>query len=134
MSHYYKTHFTLTEARRALPELRRRLLRIQSLLAEIRADESRTGPVQTIILRGNGLGPIITGANRRKQEAQQLIQDIAREGIQIKDLEAGLVDFPHLVGDPEREVFLCWKLGEDTIEFWHEIEDGFGGRKPLDKN
>jgi len=134
VSFYYKTHFTLAEARLALPELRRRLLRIQDLIAEIRADERRAGPVETIILRGNGLGPIITGTHRRKQEAQQLIQDIAREGIQIKDLDSGLVDFPHLVGDPEREVFLCWKLGEDTIEYWHEIEDGFAGRKPVRQN
>jgi len=134
VSYYYKTHFTLAEARQALPELRRRLLRIQDLLAEIRADESSAGPVQTIILRGNGTGPIITGAHRRKQEAQQLIRDIAMEGIQIKDLDTGLVDFPHLVGDPQREVFLCWKLGEDTIEYWHEIEDGFAGRKPVRPN
>ena len=134
MSHYYKIHFSLAEARKALPELRRRLLRINNLIAEIRADESSTGPVQTIILRGNGLGPIISGTHRRKQEAQQLIRDIATEGIQIKDLESGLVDFPHLTGEPAREVFLCWKLGEDTIEYWHEIEDGFAGRKPVDKN
>lgn len=135
MSNSFKVHFTLSEAREALPDLRRRLIRIGDLLAEIRSDEARSGPVETVILRGNGLGPIITGASRWREEAQRLIQEIAIEGIQIKDLERGLVDFPHILDtDPPREVFLCWLLGEDTVEFWHEIEAGFAGRKPLRTN
>jgi hypothetical protein len=129
---YYKIHFTLAEARASLPALRRKLLRIQDLLAEIHARESREGIARTIILRGNGSGPIVTGAGPRKEEAQRLIKEIAAEGIQIKDLERGLVDFPHFLhGDPDHEVFLCWHLGEDTIEYWHEIEDGFAGRRPM---
>lgn len=128
----FKTHFTMTEARAALPALRRRLLRIGELLAEARrAQEAPDGP-QVVILRGNGKGPIVSGAGRWKEEAQRLIEEIADEGIQIKDLERGLVDFPHFLnGDPAHEVFLCWHLGEDTIEFWHEIEAGFAGRRPL---
>lgn len=128
----FAKHFTLPEARAALPALRRRLLRIADLLAEIRRAQATEGAGQTIVMRGNGKGPILFGAGKQKEEAQRLIKEIADEGIQIKDLERGLVDFPYfLYGDPSREVFLCWHLGEDTIGYWHEIEAGIAGRMPL---
>ena len=47
----------------------------------------------------------------------------------IRDLERGLVDFPALIDG--REVYLCWQLGETDIAFWHELETGFGSRRPL---
>lgn len=125
-------HFTVVEARASLPALRRRLLRVQELLAEARRAQSVNGAAQTVVMRGNGKGPILSGTGKSKEEAQRLIEGIAEEGIQIKDLERGLVDFPHfLQGDSSHEVFLCWHLGEDTIGYWHEIEAGFGGRTPL---
>jgi len=128
----FPKHFTLAEARVALPALRRRLLRIGELLAEARRVPDTPGASHVVILRGNGKGPILSGAGRWKEEAQRLIEEIADEGIQIKDLERGLVDFPHFLGgDPAREVFLCWHLGEDTIEFWHEIDAGIAGRHSL---
>ncbi|MGO8673676.1 MAG: DUF2203 domain-containing protein [Capsulimonadaceae bacterium] len=127
----YRKHFTLPEARRALPDLRRRLLRINDLIAEIETYEKRTGGPFTVILRGNGKGPVITGAGEMRDEAQRLIEAIASEGILIKDVR-GLADFPHFLdGDPAREVLLCWQLGEDTIEYWHDIETGFAGRTRL---
>ncbi len=128
----FSTHFTVAEARAALPALRRRLLRVQELLAEARRAQEAEGAAPPIVLRGNGSGPILTGAGRFQQQAQQLVKDIAGEGIQIKDLERGLVDFPHfLSADPAHEVFLCWHLGEDTITTWHEIEAGYAGRRSL---
>ena len=128
----FRKHFTLAEARAALPALRRRLLRIQELLAEARRAQTAQGAAPTLVLRGNGKGPILSGAGRAKEEAQRLIEGIADGGIQIKDLERGLVDFPHFLGgDPAREVFLCWHLGEDTIEYWHDIDAGFAGRTRL---
>ena len=128
----FAKHFTLPQARATLPGLRRRLLRIGELLAEIRRAQDVAGGVRTIVMRGNGKGPILTGVGKQKEEAQRLIEEIADEGIQIKDLERGLVDFPHfLYGDPTREVFLCWHLGEDSIEWWHEIEAGIAGRLRL---
>ncbi len=129
---HFSTHFTVAEARAALPALRRRLLRVQELLAEARRAQEAEGAASTIVLRGNGSGPLLTGAGRFQAQAQQLVKDIAGEGIQIKDLERGLVDFPHFLhGDPAHEVFLCWQLGEDTITTWHEIEAGYAGRRPL---
>ena len=128
----YRQHFTVAQARAALPDLRRRLLRIHDLLAEVRSRQQREGGPETVVLRGNGKGPLITGVGTQKEEAQRLVEEIAGQGIQIKDLERGLVDFPHFLGgDPAHEVFLCWHLGEDTIDFWHEIAAGYAGRRPL---
>ena len=48
----------------------------------------------------------------------------------IKDIDRGLIDFPAIIDD--REVFLCWELGEDEVAYWHDLEAGYGGREPLD--
>ena len=58
------------------------------------------------------------------------IQEIGRRGCELKDLDSGIVDFPaRLEG---REVCLCWRLGEDLITHWHEVDAGFRGRKPIE--
>lgn len=50
-------------------------------------------------------------------------------GITLRDIDTGMIDFPALVSG--RQVWLCWQLGEDSIAWWHELEDGFAGRRPL---
>ncbi len=71
-------------------------------------------------------------AERETHAAQMVeaINKIQETGCVVKDLDMGLVDFPSLLEG--REVFLCWKLGEERIGFWHGIDEGFAGRKPLD--
>jgi len=64
----------------------------------------------------------------RLKEAIEKIQD---QGCVIKDLDIGLVDFPTLLRG--EEVYLCWKLGERGIGFWHGVQEGFQGRKPIDR-
>jgi hypothetical protein len=59
------------------------------------------------------------------------IEAVQETGCLVKDLDIGLVDFPTLFRGVE--VYLCWKLGEPGIEFWHGIEEGFRGRKPIDR-
>ena len=59
----------------------------------------------------------------------EAMQEIGALGIEIKDYERGLCDFPHMRDG--RVVYLCWQKGEDTIEWWHDIEAGFAGRQPL---
>ena len=56
---------------------------------------------------------------------------IQETGCVVKDLDEGLVDFPSLIEG--EEVYLCWKLGEEHIDFWHGVDEGFAGRKPLDE-
>ena len=57
------------------------------------------------------------------------VAQIDRLGITLRDIERGLIDFPALTGG--RQVWLCWQLGEDAVEYWHELESGFGSRRPL---
>lgn len=72
--------------------------------------------------------------NARKESTaksfNETVTSIQSTGCILKDLDIGLIDFPVLYRD--EEVYLCWKLGEPSIQFWHRIEDGFGGRQPLD--
>jgi hypothetical protein len=89
-----------------------------------------------IMMLGGSLPPFAE-LNRKKTQRDKLAEQLARTideiqktGCLVKDLETGLVDFPS-----QREgedVYLCWKLGEPRIGFWHGIEEGFAGRKPLD--
>jgi len=71
-------------------------------------------------------------AEREKalQEARDTLAEMDEIGVQVKDLEKGLLDFPCLMEG--HTVLLCWKLGEKEIGFWHSADDGFEGRKPLD--
>ena len=62
---------------------------------------------------------------------KEAIENVQEFGCQIKDLEAGLLDFP--TEFQGREVLLCWKVGEKGIQYWHEVADGFRGRKPIDQ-
>ena len=78
--------------------------------------------------------PFVEVKERRDQASQGLrkaLQDLLDLGVQLKDLDSGLVDFPTLFRG--REVYLCWKIGETSIEFWHG-EEGFRGRKPIDQD
>jgi hypothetical protein len=63
------------------------------------------------------------------QEVVKAVEELEGLGVQVKDLDRGLVDFPAL-RDGE-EVLLCWQVGEDAVAFWHGVEEGFAGRKPL---
>lgn len=127
MSQYQK-HFSVEEARRWLPELRRRFERIHALyteLEELRHDFERV----LKLIRQNGHAPRPTPFETRLRDLHTMVNEIIREGIEIKDIQRGLVDFPHW-RDGE-EVFLCWELAEDDIRFWHRITDGYAGRQPL---
>ena len=75
--------------------------------------------------------PPETKAQRRPSKfTPERIQQIKDLGVLLKDAEKGLCDFPNL--RQGRVVYLCWQLGEDRIEYWHDIETGFAGREPLD--
>jgi hypothetical protein len=80
----------------------------------------------------------ILGVSRRKDEREKAIQrakdavaEIDAAGVQVKDLDIGLLDFPCAVGD--EVILLCWKLGEKGITHWHNTTEGFAGRKPIDE-
>ncbi len=65
------------------------------------------------------------------EKLNAVIEEIHEFGCQVKDLDIGLIDFPTLYNG--QVVLLCWKLGEVGIHFWHGVEEGFRGRKPVDE-
>jgi hypothetical protein len=120
--------FTLEEANAMLPRLRH-------LFAEIKAGHKVLQLLAAEAKRAAQHAPENGGTRRGAQYAQALfhvvepLQTIASLGVEIKDLERGLCDFPAL--REGRIVYLCWLLGEDEIEWWHDLETGFAGRQPL---
>jgi hypothetical protein len=121
--------FTLEEANALLPEVRRLFQRIDEATAVIQKLEPEVKRASERAAEGGG------GTVHGVQYADALtrflmsIQEILGHGIEIKDFERGLCDFPH-----ERDgkiVYLCWKRGEERIEWWHDIDAGFAGRQPL---
>ena len=90
------------------------------------------------ILLSGGLMVDVPAAARKRAESDKAVQDakdalaeIEAIGVQIKDLDIGLLDFPCVVED--EIILLCWKYGEEKIEYWHGLEEGFRGRKPIDE-
>jgi hypothetical protein len=92
--------------------------------------------VRRIFVSGGILVDISAAQKRRialdalVQRAKDALEEIDAIGVQVKDLDTGLLDFPCLLEG--ETVLLCWKRGEERIEFWHRIEDGFAGRQPID--
>ena len=127
--------FTLEEANAAVVELRPVVERMVRHRKKLVAAQKRQTELLTRIA-GNG-GDLQTSDLREVAEAIQSEADaigacaeqIDAAGAQIKSLEDGLLDFPAQRNG--EDVLLCWKLGEDEIGFWHGVDEGFTGRKPL---
>ncbi len=130
--------FTLQEAQVLLPLLETLLKKaIEGKKLVEQVDEEFQQVSQRIFLSG-GCEVDVAGLARRKAEKDQTLQrikdalaEIDATGVQVKDLDIGLLDFPCVVED--QVILLCWKLGEKSIEHWHGLEEGFRGRKPIDE-
>jgi hypothetical protein len=132
MNARYARHFTVDEARALLPDLRRRFAAIKETIDLIRIDQKERSEQRLRILRGNGKGPVLEGAGPLVADLQLHIDEIVGSGVLIKNLETGLIDFPHFLrGSTDHEVVLCYEMSEPDISFWHEIDDGYSGRQPL---
>jgi len=128
-------HFTLEQANELL-EIVRPLA--QRLVAHRRqfvdAQRRRAGLVAKVAGNGGGLDAAAVTALDERIGAElasiaRCVNGIHELGGVVKDLDEGLVDFPALVDG--QEAYLCWKLGEDQIEHWHGVDEGFSGRKRL---
>jgi hypothetical protein len=131
--------FTLAEAQRLIPEIDR-LLRtaLDSKAAYEQAERTIQEFNERVMMQGGVMVDrrrVLDNRSRRDTAAGHLreaIEAVQETGCLIKDLDTGLVDFPTLFRGVE--VYLCWKLGEAGIEFWHGVDEGFRGRKPIDKD
>ena len=128
----YSRLFTVNEANELLPKLRPL---VEQILENIRRLKSAS---ETVIRREqlDADAPDLMEHLRRDAEIAKLIgqvqswvEEINAHGCVCKGVEQGLIDFPCMLG--AEVVFLCWQLGEPNVGFWHGIEDGFAGRKPL---
>jgi len=124
----HSKHFSLEEARRLLPTLKIKLSKVVKL-------KNSLDKIGYDIYRHQYFGGIgSNGTGKYPAELEELIKnvnEITQIGIIIKGLDNGLVDFPHIRENGE-EVYLCYLYGENDIEFWHNINDGFIGRKSIE--
>jgi hypothetical protein len=128
-------HFTPEEANEALVQVRPL---VEQMVEERRLHRralERQEELETRI-RGNGggippaeLADSAAEVERIGRELARIVDEIVACGAEVKDLDEGLVDFPALRRG--ETVLLCWRLGEDEIGFWHSVDDGFAGRRPL---
>jgi hypothetical protein len=129
--------FSLDQAHRLLPVLKSLLKRSMDGKQIIDQAEKELQDLKHRILLSGGLSVDVAAVARRRaehdkamQETKDAIAEINAIGVQVKDLEIGLLDFPCAVDN--EIVLLCWKYGEEEIRFWHGQEEGFRGRKPID--
>jgi hypothetical protein len=131
-------YFTLDQARRHLKEANRLLRQGITLKQE---HERARGAIETIDRKVAMMGGMFVDrqhyaglrarADATGMRLKETFDEIEEIGFQVKDLDIGLIDFPTLYRG--EEVCLCWRLGEDDIEFWHGATEGFRGRKPIDE-
>ncbi len=129
--------FTHSEAEGLLPEVERL---IREAVRQKQVYEAASQAFSDLTERAAQFGGILVdrGAaienrasrDRSGERLKTALQEIQQIGCVVKDLDIGLIDFPTLYRGAE--VYLCWKIGEPAIRFWHGVDEGFAGRKPID--
>ena len=130
--------FNLDEAHSLLPVLEsllRSAIGGKKLMEEVEAEMQEL--THRIFLNGGTHVDVVAVARRKaergkaEQRAKDALAEIDSIGVQVKDIDIGLLDFPCVVDG--QVVLLCWKMGENSITHWHSTEEGFAGRKPIDE-
>ena len=124
----HERHFTLEEANSLLGQIEPMLHKLREArdrLTDSEAHEALAGAAPA-----NGGGEHGRGVGEAFLEVRRLLGELVGLGIVVRDVDSGLIDFPAI--RDEREVYLCWRFGEDEVGFWHDLDAGFGGREPLD--
>jgi hypothetical protein len=131
--------FSHAEAQSLIPQVDRLLRDALSLKIEYENAERALHDFSERIMLMGGIvvdrEKAIQEKDRRESAAGRLravVEEVQEIGCLIKDLDIGLIDFPTLFRGTE--VYLCWKLGEPGIQFWHGVDEGFRGRKPIDQD
>jgi hypothetical protein len=130
-------YFTLHQAERLLPDVERAIREAIGLKAEyqqaeieLRSEMQRVSMLGGVDLNRGAFADLRTRREASAERLKEVIEEIHEFGCLVKDLDIGLIDFPTLLHG--EEVYLCWKLGETGIAFWHGVEEGFRGRKAID--
>lgn len=130
--------FTLEEAQSLLPLLESLLKRALDSKSSAEEMEKQLAEFGRRIYLSGGMRVNVAEAGRMRaeldghlQRVRESVAEIDAIGVQVKDVDSGLLDFPCKVDD--QVVLLCWRMGETAIEHWHTMEDGFKGRRPVDE-
>ena len=130
--------FTLDEAQSLLPVLEsllRTAIDARKVVAQF--DHDQQALQQRIFLTGGMFLDVVPLARKKvervkaEQRAKDALAEIDSIGVQVKDLDMGLLDFPCEVEG--QTILLCWRLGEKSVSHWHGVQEGFAGRKPIDE-
>ena len=130
-----KKYFTTAEANATLPLVRVIVRDITELARDLRERQERLarvqGPAKGLLAEvyQEELRQVQAGLERDQERIGEYAQELKKLGVELKDPFTGLVDFPCRMDN--REVYLCWRLGEPEVGFWHELEAGFAGRQRL---
>jgi len=130
--------FTFDEAQSLLPVLESLLKRAMEGKREAEEVEQGLSDLARRIYLSGGMRVDVAKVARSRAEMESHLQRVRESiaeidsiGVQVKDLETGLLDFPYRLDD--QVVLLCWRMGEQTIEHWHTVETGFNDRQPVDE-
>ncbi len=122
-------YFTVVEANAALNIVRPLMDEVQQIRDQILAQRPDVWPAMARSV-GNGGNPALSKLVKEFDRLDRAVRRVLATGAQIKDINTGLLDFP--AWRQGHEVYLCWKVGEAKIEYWHEVEAGFAGRQPIE--
>ena len=124
----HSRHFSREEANALLPKLTPLLAQLQEAKQDLTDEQAQELLSEAAPSNGGGKPGHKVGV--AFLEVRRLLETLEESGIVLRDIDRGLVDFPALADG--REIYLCWELGEDEVAHWHELEAGYGGRRPLD--
>lgn len=122
-------YFTIVEANTALQIIKPLMEKIQAIRQNILAQKPEAWPVVEKAA-GNGGSKAASLLAMDFEQLDLYVHQIQTTGAVLKDINLGLLDFSAWRDD--HEVYLCWKYGEQNIEYWHEIEAGFAGRQSIE--
>ena len=125
----FEKHFSVEEANAMLPELRGLMTQVREARDQLAVHWEEALPILKAA-GTNGGGKPATACVVDLLRLNQVVRAVASRGVLIKDIVEGLVDFPHLRNG--EEVFLCWKLGEERVAYWHDLDSGYPGRQPVE--
>jgi hypothetical protein len=130
-------YFSLTEAERLRAQLEPVLIEAMESRRKLGEAEEQLNALAERIQRSGGLlisyektARMRLDRNRSEEAVRSALEQIQATGCVVKDLDVGLLDFPARINN--QEVYLCWRLGEDRIRFYHRQDEGFSARKPID--
>ena len=127
MDFRFNKHYTRDEARALLPHVQLWLKRLVQVREELQKIEEGLHKLRE---PGRDLGGrLVNRWIRGLADLKDVLLEFHRRDIQVKDIDRGLLDFPAIIDG--KEVFLCWELGEEDIEFWHDLDAGYAGREKL---